>query len=93
MYLKRVAKYPKKERSNSCSIAATLYTCVLEVDYSMAPRSLVLLEKLAVAQLVKKFSAFYGSRLFITVHKNTGTIPELDESNHTHSSLFPYDPI
>jgi hypothetical protein len=34
---------------------------------SRSPRSRVLLEKLTVTQLVKKFPAFYGTRRFITV--------------------------
>jgi hypothetical protein len=33
----------------------------------LTPRSRVLLEKLMVTQLVKKFPAFYGTRVFITV--------------------------
>jgi len=34
--------------------------------YSLTPWSRVLLEKLTVSQLVKKFSTFYGTRRFIT---------------------------
>jgi len=34
----------------------------------MAPGAKVLLEKLVVAQLVKKFPAFDGIRMFITVY-------------------------
>ena len=35
-------------------------------QYRITPRSGVLLQKLAVSQLVKKFPAFYGTRRFIT---------------------------
>jgi hypothetical protein len=34
---------------------------------ALTPRSRVLLEKLTVTQLVKKFPSFYGTRRFITV--------------------------
>jgi len=36
------------------------------VNYLLTPRSSVLLEKLTCFQLVKKFSAIYGTRRFIT---------------------------
>ena len=34
--------------------------------YSLTPCSTILLEKLTVSQLIKKFPAFYGTRMFIT---------------------------
>jgi hypothetical protein len=44
-------------------------------DYPVTPWSIVPLEKLNVTQLVKKFPAFYGIRMFITVFtKATTTI-------------------
>jgi hypothetical protein len=43
----------------------------------------VLLEKLTVSQLVKKFPTFYGTRMFITVFKALATCPypEPDQSS------------
>jgi len=38
----------------------------------LTPWSRVLLEKLTVTQLIKKFLAFYGTRMFITVFKRAG---------------------
>jgi hypothetical protein len=43
----------------------SLYS-IIHVGYLLTPRSRVLLEKLTGFQLVKKFSAFYGTRRFIT---------------------------
>jgi hypothetical protein len=40
---------------------------ISSIHYTMTPCSRVLLEKLTVTQLVKKFPAFYGTRGFITV--------------------------
>jgi len=39
--------------------------------YYLTPWSEVLLEKLTVTELVKKFSTFYGTRRFITVLTRT----------------------
>jgi len=39
---------------------------LLRDDYLLTPWSRILLEKLTGSQLVKKFSAFYGSRRFTT---------------------------
>jgi len=39
---------------------------VMGIPYLLTPWSRVLLKKLAGSQLVKKFTAFYGSRRFIT---------------------------
>jgi hypothetical protein len=39
---------------------------ITSLTYLLTPRSRVLLEKLTVLQLVKKFPAFYGTRRFIT---------------------------
>jgi len=47
---------------------------------------IVLLEKLIVTQIVKKFSNFYGSRRFITA---TGLYPEPDASSQQLTILFP----
>jgi len=40
--------------------------------YLLTPWSRVLLEKLTGFQLVKKFPAFYGTRLFITAFTSAG---------------------
>jgi hypothetical protein len=50
----------------------------------------VLLEKLILAQLVKKFPAFYGTQNFITVLQKpaTGSYSEPDESNPHPFKLF-----
>ena len=42
------------------------YLLVYLLTYLFTPRSRVLLEKLTDFQLVKKFSAFYGTQRFIT---------------------------
>jgi hypothetical protein len=57
-----MARYLVKYRDN--------FTFTLKqqkLNDSTTPMSRVLFEKLTVSQLVKKFSAFYGSRNFITV--------------------------
>jgi len=45
------------------------------LTYSLTPWSRVLLEKLTVFQLVKKFSAFYGTRRFITTVTSACHLP------------------
>jgi len=54
-------------------VASTLHTTsehgvssITTAYYLLTPYSTVLLEKLTVSQLVKKFPAFYGTRRFIT---------------------------
>jgi hypothetical protein len=46
-------------------------------------RSEVILEKLAVAQLVKKFPSFYGTRSFMTVHNSLPTVIRNSSLHHT----------
>jgi len=46
------------------------YLLTYILTYILTPWSTVLLEKLTGLQLVKKFSAFYGTRKFITVFTN-----------------------
>ena len=46
------------------------YLCTYLLIYLLTPQSLVLLEKLAGLQLVKKFPAFCGTRRFITAFKS-----------------------
>jgi hypothetical protein len=44
----------------------TAHTEQFIIDANLTPRRRVLLEKLTVPQLLKKFPAFYGTRRFIT---------------------------
>jgi len=55
---------PQRRRPNFCFLLNYLLTSLL--TYLLTPCSRVLLEKLTVSQLVKKFFAFYGTRRFIT---------------------------
>jgi hypothetical protein len=57
----------------------------------LTPWSRILLEKLIVFQLEKKFPALYGTRGFITVFTRalTGPYPEPDESNLHLPTHFP----
>jgi hypothetical protein len=57
------------------------------------PWSRVLVEKLIITQLVKKFPTFYGSQRFLTTFKRTGLISEPDESNPQLSTVFPQNPF
>jgi hypothetical protein len=43
------------------------YATLMKGIFIPTPWSRTLLEKLTVVQLVKKFSAFYGTQMFITV--------------------------
>jgi hypothetical protein len=56
---------------------------ILAANLKLIPWSRVFLEKLTVAQLVKKYLAFYGTRRFTTVFQEpaTGPYPEPDQSN------------
>jgi len=47
-------------------IIITVITIIVSNNYLLTPYSRVLLEKLTGFQLVKKFLAFYGTRMFIT---------------------------
>ena len=47
-----------------------LWFCSQDVRLLLTPWSRVLLEKLNVVQLVKKFPAFYGTRRFIMAFTN-----------------------
>jgi len=53
----------------SCDIASENHTFKSHRKHGLTPWSRILYEKLTVAQLVKKFPAFYGSRRFITMFK------------------------
>ena len=50
-----------------------IYYCLNYLTYLLTPWSRVLLEKQINSQLVKKFPAFFGTRLFIT----TPTLPHM----------------
>jgi len=43
--------------------------------YLLSPWSSVLLEKLTVSQVVKKFPAFHGTRMFITAVTSARPVP------------------
>jgi len=49
--------------------------------------SAVLLEKLTGPQLVKKFPAFYGNRMFITAFTRARHVPILNQINAVHVSI------
>jgi len=53
----------------------------------LTPWSRVLLEKLTSLQLVKKLSAFYGTRRFITAFTNAPTCPNPEPAR---SSPYPH---
>jgi hypothetical protein len=57
----------------------------------VSPWSRVLLEKLIVTQLVKKFPNFYGIQRFITYSQGPATCPVLIQTNpaHTFPPYFP----
>jgi hypothetical protein len=55
-------------------------------DICATPRSRVLMEKPAVAELVKEFPGFYGTRRFNTAFSDP--YPESDESNPHLPALF-----
>jgi hypothetical protein len=46
-----------------------------KITYLLTPYSRVLLEKLNGLQLVKKFPAFYGARMFITAFTSARHLP------------------
>jgi hypothetical protein len=60
------------------------------LTHSLTPHSTVLLEKLTGLQLVKKFPAFYGTRMFITAFTSAAIClyPEPDQS-----SPYPHTPL
>ena len=58
------------------------------VTNQLNPRSRALLEKLTVPHLVKKFSAFYGTRkVHYHIHNSRLPVPTLSQSNPVHLSL------
>jgi hypothetical protein len=55
--------------------------------YFLTPWSRTLLEKLTGFQLVKKFSAFYGTRRFITAFTSARHLPYPEQQSfHTHNN-------
>jgi hypothetical protein len=65
---------------------------------STTPWSIVLLETLIVTQLVKKFSAFYGTRKFITVftrarHWSLSSVRQIQSTPYFFKSHFNIMPI
>jgi hypothetical protein len=55
------------------------------------PWNRVVLDKLIVTQLIKKFLGFYGTRMLINVF--TDPYPELDESSSHPYTPLPFSPI
>jgi len=64
-------------------------TYELRYSYLLIPWSRVLIEKLTVSQLVKKFPAFYGTRRFITHSQVSAICPS---SEPALSSPYPSHP-
>jgi hypothetical protein len=62
----------EEEEENKAESEGKSFQCdvlrfrVKEIPYLLTPWSRVLLEKLTGSQLVKKFTAFHGTRRFIT---------------------------
>ena len=55
-----------KERYDWCNVVVIIIIIIITL---LTPCSRVLPKKLTVPQQVKKFSAFYGTRMFITAFK------------------------
>ena len=75
---------PAPKRKNISFLHTSTHTRTLQ----LTPSSTVLLAKLAVPQLIKKFPAFYGNRRFITLFTIAQTFPyhEPDKSSPRPSS-------
>jgi len=56
--------------SFECCVLLLLLLLTYLLTYLLTPWSRVLLEKLTGFHLVKKFHAFYGTRMFITAFTN-----------------------
>ena len=62
--------------TSSCRLTYLLsYLLTYVCTYLLSPWSRVLLEKLTGSQLVKKFSAFYGTQRFITAITTARHLP------------------
>jgi len=59
----------------------------------VSPRSKVILEKLAVPQLVKTFLAFYGHRSFIAPFRETCSHPQSNDPSQQSHILLIYDTL
>jgi hypothetical protein len=53
---------------------------------NLTPGTTALLEKLTVPQLVKTYSAFYGTRRFITAFTSPSPVPILSQISPAHVS-------
>ena len=83
---------PVIARSNNRASALQLLSCVVLVEsdcsgeiHSLTPWSRVLLEKLIGFQLVKKFSALYGTWRFITAFTSACHMSLLSQPNPIHT--------
>jgi hypothetical protein len=76
------------------TVSSTM-TTVYEVNTDLlTPCKIPFLEKLIAAQLVKKLSAFYGTRRFITVvYKSPPLAPILSHMNSVHTSQYYFPEI
>jgi hypothetical protein len=75
---------PAPKQTNISFLHTSIHTRTLQ----LTPSSTVLLEKLAVPQLVKTLSAFYGKRRFITLQPATCPYHEPDKSSRRPSLDF-----
>ena len=66
---------------NELVLCVTVLICILVLN----SWSLVLFKQLVIAHLVKKFSTFYGTQRFMTVHKSLSLLPILSWMNPVQS--------
>ena len=81
MFFCRVGLYSPETFCNIFLLMPNILQCVF--NYLLTPWSTELLQKLNGSYLIKKFSAFYGTRMFITTFTNARhlSLPEPDQSS------------